>query len=50
MQRLRWLDGLRGIACLGVFTHHFILTFFPAMYYGDSQCAHLNGEFETKIA
>jgi peptidoglycan/LPS O-acetylase OafA/YrhL len=34
MQRIRFIDGLRGILALIVFFHHFILMFFPAYYYG----------------
>ena len=32
--RIRWFDGLRGIASLMIFLHHFILAFIPALYYG----------------
>lgn len=33
--RIRWVDGLRGIASLMIFLHHFILAFIPALYYGS---------------
>lgn len=32
---IQWLDGIRGVACLGVAVHHFLLGFFPATYRGD---------------
>jgi peptidoglycan/LPS O-acetylase OafA/YrhL len=34
MQRIRFIDGLRGILALIVFFHHYVLMFFPACYYG----------------
>ncbi|MCD6068659.1 MAG: acyltransferase 3 [Bacteroidetes bacterium] len=39
MQRIHFIDGLRGILALIVFFHHFILMFFPAYYYGCSNIA-----------
>ncbi|MCR4585799.1 MAG: acyltransferase [Lachnospiraceae bacterium] len=33
-ERLIWLDGLKGLACIGVFVHHFFLGFYPASYFG----------------
>lgn len=33
-RRIEWVDGLRGIACLGVFVYHFIRYVFPATYSG----------------
>ena len=41
--RLIWLDGLKGIACLGVFVHHFFLGFYPASYFGNVLESGLNG-------
>lgn len=34
--RLRWIDGLKGIASILIVLHHFILAFIPALYYGSS--------------
>lgn len=34
--RIAWIDGLKGIASLMIFLHHFILAFIPALYYGTS--------------
>ena len=42
-ERLIWLDGLKGLACLGVFTHHFFLGFYPASYFGPVLESGLNG-------
>lgn len=29
-----FLNGIKGVAAVGVFTHHFCLSFFPSIYYG----------------
>ncbi|MCR5119933.1 MAG: acyltransferase [Lachnospiraceae bacterium] len=42
-ERLIWLDGLKGLACLGVFIHHFFLGFYPASYFGNVLESGLNG-------
>lgn len=34
--RLDFVDGLKGIACILIFLHHFTLAFLPGTYYGDS--------------
>lgn len=33
--RIKWINGLKGIACLWVFFHHFALTFYKATLTGD---------------
>ncbi len=36
--RILWLDGLKGLCALFIFTHHFLLGFYPATYfYTDAQ-------------
>lgn len=32
--RIPWINGLKGLACLMVFFHHFFLSFYPGIYYG----------------
>ena len=32
--RLEWIEGLRSIACLCIFSHHFFATFYPVIIYG----------------
>ena len=39
--RIKWIDGLKGIASLMIFLHHFILAFIPALYYGGDVKTHL---------
>lgn len=44
-----WLDGIKGIACILIFVHHFVLTFFPSAYTGEQKTTHLSG-FDTLLA
>ena len=32
--RVLWIDGLRGIACLAIFAHHFGCCFYPVTQFG----------------
>ena len=41
--RIEWIDGLKGIACLGVFLSHAICLFYPSYYFGKDCPSHLNG-------
>lgn len=34
-KRIAWIDGLKGIACLLIFTHHFSLEYFNGAYFGE---------------
>lgn len=34
-KRIEGLEGMRGIAAFFVFTHHFLLIFYPAFYFGQ---------------
>ena len=47
MQRIQYLNGLRGVAALIVALSHFFLAFYPAYYTGSFADAHWNdGTFE----
>ena len=46
MNKLKFLDGVRGLAALIVVIHHYILAFFPAMFFGNSKINHFAGEHE----
>ena len=35
--RLKWLDGIKGLACFAVLWHHFLLAFYPGQYNGSMQ-------------
>lgn len=49
-ERITFLDGLRGFACLGVFTHHFFLSFFPASYFGAEAAVMTASGFDEKLS
>lgn len=36
LERITWLDGVKGLSCLLIFLHHFLLIFYPAIHFGDS--------------
>lgn len=40
-RRILWLDGLKGLACMFVFVHHFLVGFYPAAYFGEGAGAHI---------
>ena len=48
--RLNFLDGLRGLAALGVVAHHFTAAFYPSSMTGDPATAHLPGTWEVGFA
>ncbi len=49
-KRIKMLDGLRGIACIGVFTHHFLTSYFPATYYGNEAVSLTLSGIDAKLA
>ena len=48
--RLNFLDGLRGLAALGVVAHHFTAAFYPSSMTGDPGTTHLPGTWEAGFA
>lgn len=48
--RLDFLDGLRGLAALGVVAHHFTAAYYPTSMTGDPVTAHLSGTWEADFA
>ncbi len=48
-QRITWLDGLRGISCVLIFLHHFLLQYYPASYFGSISESHAHG-IDTLLA
>lgn len=42
-ERITWLDGIKGLACLFIFFHHFCLQYYPATFYGSVQPTRANG-------
>ncbi|MFZ2835300.1 MAG: acyltransferase family protein, partial [Candidatus Moraniibacteriota bacterium] len=41
MKKIRYLDGLRGLAAFVVVFHHFILAFYPALFSGPDNVTHM---------
>ncbi len=41
--KVAYLDGIRGIAALSVFLHHYLLVFYSAFYTADLATSHLHG-------
>ncbi len=41
--RILWLDGIKGIACIFIFLHHFFVHYFPAVYYGSLELSKAKG-------
>src|SRR6185312_17539398 len=39
--KIKYLEGLRGLAALSVILHHFLVAFYPLSYYGDNTPSHL---------
>lgn len=39
-QRIQWIDGIKGIACVMIFVHHFMLAFYPSTYFGNETVSH----------
>lgn len=42
-EHIKWLDGFKAIACLGVFMHHFFGAFYPAYHTGNNADTRLYG-------
>ncbi len=49
-ERIQWLDGIKGLACLLIFLHHFMLTFFNASYYGEEAVSMTATGIDTLLA
>lgn len=43
-ERIEWLDGVKGLAALLIFLHHFCLAFYPAIHYGAASVSHWGGK------
>lgn len=49
-KRIYWIDGLKGIACIMIFVHHFFVGFMPASYYGVGAMQHGNDGWEVLLS
>jgi len=50
MRKIRYLDGLRGLAAFEVVFHHFILAFYPALFSGPGIPTHLPAGQEVFVS
>ena len=48
-KRIEWIDGLRGIACILIFTHHFLCAFFPSTHYGTGAMSHGSNGWDVRL-
>ncbi len=48
--KIRYLDGLRGVAALVVLFTHFAGAFYPALLFNDPSRSHIRGALETWVA
>ncbi len=50
-QKLKHIEGIRGLAAIIVVLHHYTLAFYPALNFGNTHQAHVgNGNLEVLIA
>jgi len=50
-QKLKHIEGIRGLAAIIVVLHHYTLAFYPALNFGDTSQAHIgNGSLELLMA
>ena len=50
MKHLKYIDGIKGIACFCVFVHHFLLAFYTAYFTGDPSESHFASQIDVKMA
>lgn len=50
MNKIRYLDGLRGLAAFVVVFHHFILAFYPALFSGQDNTLHMRTGAEVYMS
>ncbi|MDE7223326.1 MAG: acyltransferase family protein [Acetatifactor sp.] len=48
--RITWIDGLKGIACLLIFTHHFALEYFNGAYFGPEAESRLPFGIDVRLS
>jgi peptidoglycan/LPS O-acetylase OafA/YrhL len=49
-KHIKWIDGLKGIACILVFWHHFCLAFLPGIHFGTVVSSHIAGGYDVGLA
>lgn len=49
-ERIDWMDGLKGLACIFIVIHHFILGYYPAAYLGAGGYSHCVSGADIRFA
>lgn len=49
IKKVDWIDGLKGICCLLIVVHHYILIRYPSAYFGSNAISYLNN-YDTAFA
>ena len=49
-KRIVWMDGLKGLSCIFILLHHFIMGFYPAAYSGDYNLSHMRSQADVAFA
>lgn len=49
-EHIKWIDGVKGLACILVFWHHFCLAFLPGIHFGPFAPSHVSGELDIRLA
>lgn len=47
-ERLDWVDGLRGLACVLMFVHHWMTSFYPSTYNGEMKTSYMPYNLDVK--
>lgn len=50
ISKTRFLNGIKGIACILVFFHHFLLSFYPAVHFGINSISHMPYCLDVKLS
>lgn len=50
MEKIKYIEGLKGIAILVVLLHHYVLAFCPALHYGYQGMSHSVSNFDSWVA
>lgn len=49
-KRIEWIDGLKGLACIFIIFHHFLMGYYPAAYSGDYAYSHMASGADVAFA
>lgn len=49
-QRIKWIDGLKVIAVIGIILHHFSVEYYPAVYFGSSATSYTQSGIDVTLS